>query len=127
DSLLEEFSINRIETELNGVETFRRIIFAYKILYDRIIHNKYPVSEMFNQYKEKKIKEYYGKYSNIPAEDKTLTSQSNFVYKIIFEKFQHILSHYCRNVYQILKFIRENEERDSDENKEVKYKKYADI
>ena len=45
-----------------------------------------------------------------------------YTFRLLFEKYQHIISHYCRNVYHILKFIRENE----DQNKSS-YRKYADI
>lgn len=44
------------------------------------------------------------------------------IFWIIFYNYRNILSHYFRNVYHILKFIRENELK----NKE-NYRKYADI
>jgi hypothetical protein len=46
----------------------------------------------------------------------------NKIFWIIFYNYRNILSHYFRNVYHILKFIRENEIQNN-----LSYQKYADI
>ena len=52
-----------------------------------------------------------------------------FTFKLLYMNYQNILSHYCRNVYHILKFIRKTEEEDfyTKGNKKDKYKQYANI
>ena len=51
----------------------------------------------------------------------------NNVYKCTYDEYQHVISHYCRNVYHILKYIRENEEIEILGKEHKKYKNYADI
>ena len=48
-------------------------------------------------------------------------------YKVLFHQYQNFLSHYCRNVFHILKFIRENEKNETLGNDKMKYKNYANI
>ncbi|MBW8522747.1 putative phage abortive infection protein [Chryseobacterium chendengshani] len=49
-----------------------------------------------------------------------------YLFSLYFDNYQEIISHYCRNVYHILKFIRENEELESKNysDKKMAYKKY---
>lgn len=51
----------------------------------------------------------------------------NFFFKYLFKNYQNQISHYCRNVYHILKYIRENEENKTLGNDSKKYKNYANI
>lgn len=48
-------------------------------------------------------------------------------YDKFYKEFQFILNHYCINIYHILKFINDNEEKDVSKNRVEKYKKYANI
>jgi hypothetical protein len=47
--------------------------------------------------------------------------------KLFFKKYQNVISHYCRNIYQILKYIRENEKQETLGKKRTAYLKYTDI
>lgn len=60
---------------------------------------------------------------NIDSEEKTM--KANF--KFIFETYQDVISHYCRNSYHILKYIRENEQEKTLGTDKKKYKNYANI
>jgi hypothetical protein len=51
----------------------------------------------------------------------------DFTFNIVFVKYQKIISHYCRNIYHILKYIRENEENKTLGDSQNKYKNYANI
>lgn len=52
----------------------------------------------------------------------------NFTFGLLFSNYQNILSHYCRNIYHILKFIRRKEEEDSfTTHKKEHYKQYSNI
>ena len=59
----------------------------------------------------------------------THKTKIQFTFELLFDNYQNILSHYCRNVYQILKFIRKTEEEDIyiKNNKTVYYRQYANI
>lgn len=48
-------------------------------------------------------------------------------YKLLFDKHKNQISHYCRNVYHILKYIRENEKNKTLGDDFNKYKSYANI
>ena len=48
-------------------------------------------------------------------------------FKFIFEVYQDVISHYCRNVYHILRYIRENEQNETLGKNFKKYKNYANI
>lgn len=48
-------------------------------------------------------------------------------YDAFYKKYQSVLNHYCINIYHILKFINDNEEKDVSKNRVEKYKKYANI
>lgn len=52
----------------------------------------------------------------------------NYLFKLLFKNYQNQISHYCRNVYHILKFIKENELRDNKgEASRIKFKQYANL
>ena len=59
----------------------------------------------------------------------THTKKIIYTYNLLYMNYQNILSHYCRNVYHILKFIRKTEEEDiyTKSNKTAYYKQYANI
>lgn len=49
-------------------------------------------------------------------------------YNFIFEIYKNQISHYCRNVYHILKFIKKNENQENKgEDSKKKFRQYADI
>jgi len=56
-----------------------------------------------------------------------LEEKINFTYKFLYENYQNQISHYCRNVYHILKYIRENEKNQTLGKDYKKYKNYANI
>jgi hypothetical protein len=60
---------------------------------------------------------------NLDSEEKKM--KANF--KFIFETYQDVISHYCRNAYHILKYIRENEQGKTLGPDKKKYKNYANI
>lgn len=59
----------------------------------------------------------------------THKTKIQFTFELLFDNYQNILSHYCRNVYHILKFIRKTEEEDIyiKNNKTEYYRQYANI
>lgn len=59
----------------------------------------------------------------VDSEEKTM--KANF--KFIFEIYQDVISHYCRNAYHILRYIRENEHEKTLGADRKKYKNYANI
>lgn len=84
-----------------------------------------PINEIFDKshiYPDiKKTLDDFLKLSESDGKDEK--KRLEFIYDKIFSRYQNQISHYCRNVYHILKFIRENEKI----NKNLNYKKYSDI
>lgn len=107
----------------NGLEVIGLI--KNKYINDfRTVDNTYNgINNMYSQSHE--IINNIEKYSN---DDFSLElSKINFSYKILFHSHQNHISHYCRNIFHILKFIRENEINETLGNDAEKYKKYANI
>ncbi len=51
----------------------------------------------------------------------------NNSFELIFEIYQDVISHYCRNVYHILKFLKINEDNKTLGKEKSVYRNYADI
>ncbi|WP_310377696.1 putative phage abortive infection protein [Flavobacterium sp.] len=49
------------------------------------------------------------------------------IQNLFFKKHQNVISHYCRNIYQILKYIRENEKQETLGKEHTIYLKYTNI
>lgn len=113
------------KVQINGLEVFIDVKQFTKFMYSRIIKNSTPVNEIFNKkVPNPDIKTTLDEYHKLSESDKSDEKKNiEFIYKYIFSRYQNQISHYCRNVYHILKFIRENEE----EYKFNNCKKYSDI
>jgi Putative phage abortive infection protein len=116
-------SINKLQ--INDFEVFSDVRQFITYMYFRIIKSIVPIEEIFeknNTHPEiQKTVNDFSKLSDLDKEDEG--KRLSFIFKIIFPRYQNQISHYCRNVYHILKFIRENESQ----NKNINYKKYSDI
>ncbi|KAF2518403.1 hypothetical protein E0W68_08720 [Flavobacterium salilacus subsp. salilacus] len=98
-----------------------------KNIIDRLISSSlYEIKkELFD-----KLSYYSSKYSTVILQkgdefDLNEKNKIHDLFEIIFFIYKNQISHYCRNVYHILKFIRENEEKE--QNSKEKYKQYADL
>lgn len=121
-----------IEKEkLVGIEVLEEVNNHFISYFYKITKRKINLTEIFNDNKfsirdfklEQDIREYNKQIENDYSEKNIL----NYIYRKIFKKFQDEISHYCRNVYHILKFIRESEENQQNLNKKSSFRKYADI
>lgn len=75
-----------------------------------------------------KTYQFDSKFGNIEIENIVDSEKEiNIRFKFIFEVYQDVISHYCRNVYHILKYIRENEKNETLGKDLLKYKNYANI
>lgn len=104
-----------------GISVFGIIRNDYKNLNDSI-----SVDERINLLKSNNLIQSTNRtlLSKLEALKNSLNNKSslNETFEILFDKYQELLSHYCRNIYHILKFIRETEEQNK-----ISYRKYADI
>lgn len=123
------------DREKKGLNVFRNIRLDFNNLFD--------VNKVDNQIEFYNDKEALKSYSYIVfLKNKLIESKSEIhsfkineehlkdiqiAFKLIFEIYQDVISHYCRNVYHILKYIRENEENETLGNDFKKYKNYANI
>ncbi len=111
------------DTKLKGIETINTSIKKIKTYYERINllkeGKKLHINDFSDEY-EKKIKDEL---------DKNVTELKiiNLAYQHYFNNDQYLISHYCRNVYHILKYIRGNEENKTLGKDLKKYQNYADI
>lgn len=108
--------------DFDGVNVFKLIRLDFEILYNSFKNlNTIEGSQIFSN---KIIKDII--QQELLNNEEILNGNEIEVIKkifwIIFHNYRNILSHYFRNVYHILKFIRENEIQNN-----VNYQKYADI
>ncbi len=115
---------NEIETFYKGIKVFEFIREDFKVLFESFKDAETSISngrQDFENILLDKTNEYL-------IENKDFLLQKNekviidVIYFKIFDTYKNILNHYCRNVYHILKFIRESEEHNGNS-----YRKYADI
>lgn len=122
-----EYFVNK--EKVKGIEAIEEvnnhfISYYYKItnrknfIYDILPDNKFKVRDF-------KLESDLKEFEKIKLKDSEI-AVINFIYGKIFDKFQDEISHYCRNVYTILKFIRKNEE-DLGKNTKMIFRDYADI
>lgn len=114
---------NEIETFYKGVKVFDFIRLDFEVLFKSFKNiNTTQGSQTFSQ---KIINEAIKK---ILIEKRDVASSNEeieiirLVYKITFTIYKNVIGHYCRNVYHILKFIRESEYQSIS----ISYRKYAD-
>lgn len=111
------------DTKLKGIETINTSIKKIKTYYERINllkeGKKLHINDFSDEY-EKKIKDELDKNA-------TELKIINLAYQHYFNNDQYLISHYCRNVYHILKYIRGNEENKTLGKDLKKYQNYADI
>lgn len=117
------------ELNFDGVEVFSDIRSFHSFLFRRIVMRITPLNEFFDRnITTQSINNLLQSFNDFSEEEKNnATLQLSFIYEIVFNRYQSYISHYCRNIYQILKFIREKEFQDTEENKNERYKKYANI
>jgi hypothetical protein len=138
--------------EYSGVGVFEQISKDYKSIYSHFDSFDTPiesvrlktVTEIIQELKSKvsKLKDFSqdetnpkpylaeildGGWSENNNKKETHKEKINFTFQLLYTNYQNILSHYCRNVYHILKYIRENEENKTLGEDSKKYKNYTNI
>lgn len=135
----------------NGVDVFEKISEDYKRIYNDLETLHYERENISSKVSEEKLLDPQYLYSlceditnprpltlahridsdwdenNNKAE--THKKKILLTYQLLYMNYQNILSHYCRNVYHILKFIRKTEKEDvyTQSDKTAYYKQYANI
>jgi len=77
------------------------------------------------------IERQINKFNEIDKNDEI--ERLKYIYNFIFHQYQNQISHYCRNIYHILKFLRKNEQNDillhpkNSETLTLKFKEYANV
>lgn len=116
--------INRIENAdfYEGLATINFIIKNFRENYKNLINNNQNPVGTLPDFELEQLKHDLSKCGGI--------NELNIL-KIVFNKFykthQNQISHYCRNIYHILKFIRENEKNKTLGDDFYKYKSCANI
>ncbi|WP_281299009.1 putative phage abortive infection protein [Flavobacterium limnophilum] len=142
------------DKEYSGVEVFEKTKDDFRELTKWIKDNNRDISKIQSVKVKTKIESYEDSNSEYINElnqnDKNKSSNEDFVeeflntnivinnhkieikrirfaFELLFENYQNLISHYCRNVYHILKYIRENEKNKTLGEDFNKYKSYANI
>lgn len=134
-----------------GVDVFEKISQEYKEIYNNLENLHYNQQDLSNRVNEYKLQDPQFLYNLSEDEfnprpimladriDNSWDENNNqvethkakivFTFELLYMNYQNILSHYCRNVYHILKFIRKTEEEDiyTKNDKTIHYKQYANI
>lgn len=121
------------ERERKGINVFRNIRLDLINLF-----NNEKITKQINFYNEYKLLKDNQFILNLKKKLETLRDEFlfsshsdeklvNITFKLIFEIYEDVISHYCRNVYHILKYIRQNEINETLGKDSKKYKNYADI
>ena len=108
--------------QYHGLETINAINKKLRLLYTKATINKPHEVGTVIDFELEKLNIDLSKYQE--RNDKNILKVS---YGKLFEIHQNQISHYCRNVYHILKFIRENEKNETLGKEYNKYKSYANI
>ena len=111
-------TISEIE-DFKGVNVFKFIRLDFENLYRCFKELSNETNSFDSDLLNKEI------FSTLFSRKSVLSSEIDtihVVYEQIFKNYKDLISHYCRNVYHILKFIRETEKQN-----DISYRKYADI
>lgn len=111
------YSVNPHNNEYIGPEVINFINKKFKKNFNDLKYNQQNKIETIQNF-ELNLEKY---------ESKNAKNILTVVYNNLFEDYQNNISHYCRNAYHILKFIREYEINKSLGNDLNKYKNYANI
>jgi hypothetical protein len=117
--------------KIQGLETLEEVNNHFKSYFNKITQRKKSFVETLNNSENKfKVRDFRLDEEILKFEEIKLQNSEkaviHFVYKKVFNEFQDEISHYCRNVYTILKFIRKNEETSRNVS-EMNFKDYANI
>ena len=119
--------VHILSEEIIGIEVLEKVTKRLSDKYDQLNSPLNSAPFVGKPGIEREIKN----YTTIP--NKNISERLNFVYDIVFHEYQNQISHYCRNIYHLLKFIRRNEEeniKEYPENRDqikIKFKEYANI
>lgn len=130
-----------------GVKTFEKISEEYRKIYNEleslislqmrisseILGNPTILSDLTEDFSNPRPLMLADRIDSVWSENnntvETHKAKILFTYNLLYINYQNILSHYCRNVYHILKFIRKTEAEDIyiKGDKTLHYKQYANI
>jgi hypothetical protein len=132
-------SLNTKNETLKGLDVFNMIIGDFKNLFsyslEKIIHeikrlDEHKLTDCFDYTFLKSLDFFLENYSSFTFELKDEVKELdrlNEAFKLIYKYYENQIGHYCRNVYHILKYIKENEKNNLLGNEHKTYKNYADI
>lgn len=105
----------------NGVSVFRVIRLDFEVLYKKF--KSIGTNAQNFSIKRQSVHQKFLNKRNLNNENDII----KLIFWEIFENYQDAISHYFRNTYHILKYIRQNEEKDNGSESHKKFKQYANI
>ncbi|CAN1557909.1 Putative phage abortive infection protein [Flavobacteriaceae bacterium] len=106
----------------DGLSTINYINTMYTKNYKDLKHRNHSLPGTLQNSKLIQLEKDLSKYNEINEENILIVCFTD-----LFKNHQNQISHYCRNVYHILKYIRENEKNKTLGKDQKKYKNYASI
>ena len=113
---------NPYKNEYDGLEVVKYINKSFREKYSKLKNNKQNPLGTVQDNIVKQLQLNLSNYNEINEENIL-----RVVFNYLFKTHQNQISHYCRNVYHILKYIRENEKNKTLGEDFNKYKSYVNI
>lgn len=106
----------------DGLSTINYINTMYTKNYKDLKNSNHNPPGTYRNFKLEQLEKDLKEYNEINEENILIVCFTD-----LFKNHQNQISHYCRNVYHILKYIRENEKNKTLGKDQKKYKNYASI